>query len=194
MEGRGHGAALPLACRMALPMASIIPGGLLSPSASIRSRRRRLRDLSISPADRASTRRVRRRSVFQSPRAAAARATRSIADGIAAQASASLCRQALARMNTRRRRYGAPMSLAANSTRAVCWPSRRRSSAISASHCAFPGGCSTTSHSGPTTLRMRLTSRQRLSPFRPPWMAAATLVRWHGGPATMTSASLRRPA
>jgi hypothetical protein len=44
--------------RIARPITSAIPGGLLSPRASIRSRRPALRLRSISPADRASTRKA----------------------------------------------------------------------------------------------------------------------------------------
>jgi hypothetical protein len=67
-------------------------------------------------------------------------------------------------------------------TRAQWKPARARSSVTLASHSAFPGGCSTTNHFAPELSPMRSMSGHRLSPVRRPWIAAATLVRWQGGP------------
>lgn len=55
------------------------------------------------------------------------------------------------------------------------------------SHAGFPLGCSTTINRGLKYPATRNISGHKVSPVLLPWIAAATLVRWHGGPPQITS-------
>ena len=168
---------------IARPMISATCGTTLFPSWRIRAAR------SSPPGTPSTTRTALALSELQWFPAGLPPEKPSIADVMASLVSDSLSRSRSATMNTRRRGLTPPTSQAAMTCLDTPKPSAARLSCTAASHAALPGGCSTMALEAPDrAMRLRMAGH-RVSPVRYPWIAAATLVRWQGGPPATMSAS-----